>query len=221
MIAAVHLPRAWLRWLAGLAIVVFITVPPRQVCACTCVVTSAIPASAVDLLANHAAVFEGRVVGNPEPSEPPPDAGYQERLAALEAKIERQVNGLAVREVHLDVLRSWKGAAERAVVRTQGQRTACGYPFEVGHTYLVFAHRGEDGALWVNSCGRTRPSEAAEAEADRALLDAQVGGPTTASAAPRCAACAGCTVAGDAGAGGVVALAPVVLAAERGRRPRR
>jgi hypothetical protein len=88
--------------------------------------TTATLASAADLLANHAAIFEGRVVGASDPPEPPPDAGYQERLDALQAKTEGLVNGLGVREVQLDVLRSWKGAAEHAVVRSQGQRIACG-----------------------------------------------------------------------------------------------
>ena len=157
-------------------------------------------------------------MGTPEPPEPPPDAGYQERLAALEAKTERLVNGLGVREVHLGVQRSWKGAAEHAVVRTQGQRTACGYPFEVGHTYLVFAYRGEDGTLWASACGRTRPSD--EAVADRALLDAQVVVATKALLEPPRAGCAGCAVARDAGAGGVVGLAVVLLAVVRGRRRR-
>jgi hypothetical protein len=217
MIFAVHLLRTWRLSFAGLVAVVLSITLARGARACECSRTTVLLVSAADLLANHAAIFEGRVVGPPEPPEPPPHAPYQERLAALQAKIEQM---LGAREVQLDVLRSWKGAAEHAVVRTQGQRTACGYPFELGRTYLVFADRGEDGALWVSSCGRTRPSGEPEAEADRALLDTQGGGPT-ATAAPRRAGCAGCAVAYDAGTGGIIRLTSVLfLAVVRGRRRR-
>jgi MYXO-CTERM domain-containing protein len=205
--------------LAVTTAVVVSTWASRGARACTCVDTTAVAASAADLLANHAAIFEGRVLGTQEPPDPPPDAGYKVRLAALEAKIELLKEGLSGHDVHFEVLRSWKGATGYVVVRTRGQRTACGYPFEVGHTYMVFADRGEDGSLWVSSCGRTRPSQ--ESEADRALLDAPAAAPPPASTAPPRAGCAGCAAAPDPGPGGVVGLALAFLAAMRGRRRQR
>jgi hypothetical protein len=168
------------------------------------------------VLAGHEAIFEGRVVAVPEPPPPMPgpDAGYEKRLAALQAQIDALMDSMSYQEVRFEVLRSWKGAAGQAVVRTPGQRTACGYPFAMGRTYLVFAHRGEDGALWANACGRTRPDD--EAARDRAVLDAYTATVTTAVAPPR-AGCAGCATAPDGSAGGFVGLALALVAGLSGR----
>jgi hypothetical protein len=177
---------------------------------------------AADLLANHAAIFEGRVVGLPDPPELGLDAGYQERLAALEARVAELNARMGDREVHFDVLRSWKGADGSPVVHTPAQRTACGYPFEAGRSYLVFATRGEDGSLHVSACGQTRPSD--EAGDDRALLDAYVATSRTPPVTPPRAGCAGCAVEGDAGEGSfgafAIAIASLLAAYPFSRRRR-
>jgi hypothetical protein len=60
--------------------------------------------------------------------------------------------------VSLTVLRGWKGIDAPSVeVVTAAQGSACGFNFEIGTRYLVFAaHRPADGRLEVSSCGRTR-----------------------------------------------------------------
>jgi len=160
------------------------------------------PLSRADLLAQGDAIFEGRVIAPAQASEPPLDAGYRERLDGLEARIDALKLD---REVRFDVLRSWKGASARAVVWTAPVGSACGYPFEVGHTYLVFARRGADGALWTSICGRTRPAD--EAAADLALLDAYAAPPRKPAVAPARAGCAGCAVEPHEGTGTLVGLA--------------
>jgi hypothetical protein len=48
-------------------------------------------------------------------------------------------------------------------VRTGRGGGDCGFPFEKGSAYLVFAHRGNDGKLYTSLCSSTRPVEAADA----------------------------------------------------------
>jgi hypothetical protein len=176
--------------------------------ACECV--AALPTSAADLLSNHAAIFEGRVLGATEPSDPPADAGYEERLTAAQARLDQL---LSHREVHFEVLRSWKGPTGHAVVRTRAQRSACGYSFAAGRTYLVFAYAGDDGALWVSACGRTRPSE--EAHDDRVLLNSLGASARPAAVVPPRSSCAGCAIEPDGGAYGSSTLALTLVAALR------
>jgi hypothetical protein len=76
-------------------------------------------------------------------------------------------------------------------ISTPSNSPACGYYFQHGETYLVYAHRQSDGMLIVTSCGRTRP--VAEAADDlkylRHLVDAppiaELFGSVTDTAAPR------------------------------------
>lgn len=72
--------------------------------------------------------------------------------------------------VTLDVEKSWKGISEETIeVKTALDSAACGYPFELNNTYLVYAVQFE-GDTWVYSCGRTALLE--DAEADLAELGA-------------------------------------------------
>jgi hypothetical protein len=65
--------------------------------------------------------------------------------------------------VSLRVPRAWKGidSAEQVRVRTRRESAACGYPFSLGETYLIYAEPAQpaqgDVALSVARCGRTRP----------------------------------------------------------------
>lgn len=66
--------------------------------------------------------------------------------------------------VRLKVERVWKGSppAEVRVVTGRGGGD-CGYRFEVGESYLVYAHSAGAGGLGTNICQRTaRLSEAAK-----------------------------------------------------------
>jgi hypothetical protein len=57
----------------------------------------------------------------------------------------------------------WKGdSAQSLVIQTAATTAMCGYPFEVGQTYLVYANRRQ-GRLQTNQCSRTTLlSQAAE-----------------------------------------------------------
>lgn len=61
-----------------------------------------------------------------------------------------------MRRVTLRVKRAWKGAETQDVVVLTGRGGGdCGFPFERGKTYLVYAHRMDSGGLGAGICGRT------------------------------------------------------------------
>jgi hypothetical protein len=64
--------------------------------------------------------------------------------------------------VKLRVERSWKGpSCTELKVETGRGDGDCGYPFEVGKSYLVYAHKDGE-VLRTNICTRTRPMDIAE-----------------------------------------------------------
>lgn len=57
----------------------------------------------------------------------------------------------------LKVERTWKEVeSEQVTVFTPAGDHACGYNFEVGQSYLVYASSTNDGELWTNHCTRTQ-----------------------------------------------------------------
>jgi hypothetical protein len=76
-------------------------------------------------------------------------------------------------KVTLTVSELFRGAAaDSLVVRTDVGTEACGYPFEVGHEYLVFANEYQ-GTVTVTTCSATQPAKMATARIQqlRALRD--------------------------------------------------
>jgi hypothetical protein len=76
-------------------------------------------------------------------------------------------------KVTLTVSERFRGAAgDSLVIRTELGTEACGYPFEVGHEYLVFATEFQ-GNFIVNTCSATQPAKMAIARIAqlRALRD--------------------------------------------------
>jgi Carboxypeptidase regulatory-like domain len=73
--------------------------------------------------------------------------------------------------VSLEVHRAWKGVDGAHVeVLTHTQETACGFSFQQGGRYLVFAsRRPTDGKIGVNKCGPTK--EISDAADDVAWLE--------------------------------------------------
>lgn len=69
----------------------------------------------------------------------------------------------------LKLVRVWKGLdkTETVEVTTASETAACGFPFEKGQSYLVYAGSGEQGYT-VSLCSRTRPM--ADASEDLAAL---------------------------------------------------
>ena len=109
---------------------VLLVARPRVAHACSC----ARPTSARRAAELSAAVFTGRVVEiRTVPGRFGPDL-----------------------RVTFAVARAWKGStATRAVVLTAASTSACGYPFVVGRTYLVFAAHEANGQLETGHCSRT------------------------------------------------------------------
>ena len=80
------------------------------------------------------AVFVGKVVT----VESPPNAHY--------------------RMVTLEIQSGWKGpSTDRLVIMTGQGGGDCGYAFEVGETYLVYAYQYNKSYLGTNICQRTKP----------------------------------------------------------------
>lgn len=92
--------------------------------------------------------------------------------AIFEARVERVEPDGAVLVVTLAVTQAWAGVeGEHVTVRTRGDSAACGFPFEEGGRYLVFA-TGESEQLAVSLCSHTARIE--DAAADRGALGAGV-----------------------------------------------
>lgn len=78
-------------------------------------------------------------------------------------------NGRQMRRVTLRVDRAWKGVGSRTVVVITGSGGGdCGFPFRRRQSYLVYAHRWNDGQLGAGLCGRT--AELARAAGDLRAL---------------------------------------------------
>ena len=60
-------------------------------------------------------------------------------------------------DVKFEVERSWKhDTSKQVIVRTGRGGGDCGYHFEVGESYLVYAYRSNENKLETNICQRTR-----------------------------------------------------------------
>jgi hypothetical protein len=100
--------------------------------ACTCAPSP----SAAHELKRATAVFSGKVVKVEKHNEA---AGIFARVEAV-----------------FKVSRVWKGVENETVsVFTSSMSTACGYRFQKGLTYLVYAYGNEDGKLATSICART------------------------------------------------------------------
>ena len=66
--------------------------------------------------------------------------------------------------VTIEVSEVWKGdVTANTEVYTASECCVCGFPFELGKEYLIYAYRGSSGQLAVSLCSRTRAlSDAAE-----------------------------------------------------------
>lgn len=104
---------------------------------------------------------------------PPPDEAL-EASSAVFAGIVLDVedhsiigdNSISFRNLTVTILvtRHWKGVYTPTVqVTTESTGAGCGYPFQEGSSYLVYAN-GKD--LFVTSCSRTRPLRNARDDLD-------------------------------------------------------
>ncbi len=97
---------------------------------------------------------------------PPPKEALKKASAVFSAKVVKIEEAGAQRSVSLEVLRAWKGVEEKKlVVSTAKSSASCGYGFQEGKTYLIYAYK-EDKApmLRVSLCSRTQALDKAEGD---------------------------------------------------------
>ena len=113
--------------------------------ACSC----APPPAPLVALGEADAVFSGTVVARRAPGRPRPGGTW---------------SSMDPMEYTIAVLEAWKGElADTVAVRTARLSASCGYPFEVGTRYLIYARtRADTGCLRTNLCTRTKPLKYAD-----------------------------------------------------------
>ncbi len=124
-----------MKWIASLplALVFAGLLVPDAALSCSCEP----PGTPLEALASHDAVFTGRVVEIAE--TPEEDVWVLFKLSAV-----------------------WKGVlGEDIAIRTEQTDAECGYSFEVGGEYLVYAFSLGNGDLYTGICSRTNPLAAA------------------------------------------------------------
>lgn len=98
---------------------------------------------------------------------PGPEAARDASDAVFSGKVTRVVPGGRMLKVTLQVDRSWKGAScGEVTLETAADGATCGFGFEEGKTYLVYA-AGEEGGLTTNLCTRTRSIDQAEEDLEK------------------------------------------------------
>ena len=127
-----------MKWTALLPLAVVFTglLVPDASLSCSCEP----PGTPLEELALYDAVFTGRVVAIAQVAGTPEE----------DVRILFQLSAV------------WKGALrEDIAIRTGPYDAACGYPFEVGGEYLVYAYSPGDGDLYTGLCSRTNSLAAA------------------------------------------------------------
>ena len=127
-----------MKWIAllPLAVVFAGLLVPDASLSCSCEP----PGTPLEELALYDAVFTGRVV----------------EIAAIAGTPEEDV------WILFQLSAVWKGELrEDIAIRTGPYDAACGYPFEVGGEYLVYAYFLGDGDLYTGLCSRTNSLAAA------------------------------------------------------------
>jgi hypothetical protein len=94
---------------------------------------------------------------------PPPAQAFAQADAVYLGKIisfePDSVNGWVAK---IDVLRLWKGDKDAAdELFTSSGSATCGYYFQVGQTYVVYAYKSANGRLRTSICTRTNPIQLA------------------------------------------------------------
>lgn len=119
-----------------------LSIVPTTSYACSC----AQPPSVEDELERSQAVFSGKV---------------------LEVKEQKNFKGYVKKRVLIEVEETWKGVSESQVIITTGSGGGdCGYEFQVGQEYLVYATEstmyGDKAELVTVICDRTTGLSAAQ-----------------------------------------------------------
>jgi hypothetical protein len=119
----------------------WLSVSPTRIYACSCVP----PGTPTEELAESAAVFSATAVDITD-------------VSAWKGPL---ISGTDPVKVTFRVDTVWKGTVQQALTATTARSSAsCGYEFERGRKYLVYA-RGNESELEVSLCSRTSPIERA------------------------------------------------------------
>jgi len=115
----------------------------------------------VSLLALVALALEARACDCAP--NPPPKQALAKAAAVFSAKVDKiEDEGVAGRKVTLSIHEVWKGVqGKTVVVSTAKSGAACGYGFQQGQSYLIYAH-AEGNGLRVSLCSRTIPLDKAK-----------------------------------------------------------
>jgi hypothetical protein len=102
------------------------------------------------------------------PPPPEPKKALEVSAAVCLAEVVKIEEVGQERTVTLKVERWWKGGEQAEItVSTAKSGAACGYGFEKGKKYLVYAGKEDKGkTLHVSLCSRTRTDEEAEKSGD-------------------------------------------------------
>lgn len=161
--------------ISGLFFAFFLSAAARPVHACTCT-----PQTCEQSARAAVAVFEGLVVGID-----PVDATADSAPTQL--------------RVHMRVTETWTpGLSEQLFVRTRASGAACGYAFEVGRSYLVYADAGTMETPAVTLCSGTKRREDARDDVRFLGMGVVPVSPSQSIAAtpvaPARGGCAGCSI---------------------------
>lgn len=144
-----------MRYILAFALLLFASMP-MDATACSCA-----RSGVQQELDQSARVFLGRVA-SVEPRTPRMDKGW---LTATMGWIKRMVDAsqpvsqtdFPYNRVTFSVSETFKGSlVNYLIVTTAADSAACGYKFEAGKEYVVYAH-GTDESLRVSLCSRTGP----------------------------------------------------------------
>jgi hypothetical protein len=99
---------------------------------------------------------------------PPPKKALESATAVCLAEVVSIEEVGQNRTVTLKVTKWWKGGEKaELIVSTSKSGASCGYGFQKGNKYLIYAHAQEkDKPLRVSLCSRTRTVKEAEASGD-------------------------------------------------------
>jgi hypothetical protein len=155
--------RAGMRPLLGSIIATFFFfAPPTAACSCVGGSIRSCPVPTSDTIVLATVVSKEVLQRGPAPLE-------RQATPSLANRAERSQTISPQREpwgsvkVALSVSEWFRGKSGNSIiVRTEISTTACGYPFEVGHEYLVFAEESQ-GTLAVTICSATQPAKMAAA----------------------------------------------------------
>ena len=95
------------------------------------------------------------------PDWPTPQEEFEQSAAVFTGRVlSMEPLPFGAADVEIQVYLGWKGITGSRMIAYNPSGSMCGYPFEVGHEYLVYA-RGAPESLSTGQCGRTTAIESA------------------------------------------------------------